>query len=282
MPSASSARPARERAGFASNSLNVAAIDGYRVLEARVTAHGHATPYQPILELARDYLGIQPNMQPEEARERVASVVSAFTMDDETLSLLLDFLGLVDPAQSATQPDPAMRKKRLVELLRLFVRSGQQVRPASSCHRRPPLDRRGEREFIEEVADAIIGTKTMLLFNFRHGYSAPWMQRSRYRQISLSPLRPADTEGLLVELLGSIPRWHWFRAISPGGPKATRSFSRSWCEAWWSAETSRARVATIAWQAASKSPCRRRSGRCWRPGSTISTNRPAGCCNMRP
>jgi len=40
---------------------------GYRVYEARVMAHGHATPYQPILDLARDYLGIQPTMPAAEA-----------------------------------------------------------------------------------------------------------------------------------------------------------------------------------------------------------------------
>jgi class 3 adenylate cyclase/tetratricopeptide (TPR) repeat protein len=176
---------------------------GYRVFEARVTAHGHATPYQPILELARDYLGILPNMPPDEARERVASVMSAFAVDDETLPLLLGFLGLVDPAQSAAQLDPAMRKKRLVELLRLFVRSGQQVRPALILIEDLHWIDAASEEFIDVMADAIIGTKTMLLFNLRHGYSAPWMQRSHYRQINLSPLGPAEAQGLLSKLLGS-------------------------------------------------------------------------------
>ena len=178
---------------------------GYRVYEARVTAHGHATPYQPILELARDYLGIKPTMQAAEARERVATVMSALGANGETLPLLFDFLGLVDPAQSATQPDPAMRKKRLVELLRLFVRSGPQVRPALILIEDLHWIDAASEEFIDVMADAIIGTKTMLLFNFRYGYSAPWMQRSHYRQINLSPLAPEETEGLLGELLGSHP-----------------------------------------------------------------------------
>ncbi len=176
---------------------------GYRVYEARVTAHGHATPYQPILDLARDYLGIKPTMQAAEARERVASVMSALGVNGEMLPLLLDFLGLVDPSQSTVQPDPAMRKKRLVELLRLFVRSGQQVRPALILIEDLHWIDAASEEFVDVMADAIIGTKTMLLLNFRHGYSAPWMQRSHYRQISLSPLSSADTEGLLSELLGS-------------------------------------------------------------------------------
>jgi adenylate cyclase len=176
---------------------------GYRVYEARVTSHGYATPYQPILELARDFLGIKPTMQAAEARERVESVMSAFSVDDETLLLLLGFLGLVDPDQPTTQADPAIRKKRLVELLRLFVRSGPQAQPALILIEDLHWIDAASEEFIDVMADAIIGTKTMLLSNFRHGYSAPWMQRTHYRQINLAPLAPAETESLLSELLGS-------------------------------------------------------------------------------
>ena len=176
---------------------------GYRVYEARVTAHGHATPYQPILELARDYLGIEPAMQADEARQKVAGALSTLAADNDALPLLLGFLGLVDPAaQPAAQFDPAIRKRRLIDLLRLFVRSGQQERPALVLIEDLHWIDAASEEFIDVMVDATIGTKTMLLFNFRHGYSAPWMQRSHYRQINLSPLSPAEAKGLLSELLG--------------------------------------------------------------------------------
>jgi class 3 adenylate cyclase/tetratricopeptide (TPR) repeat protein len=176
---------------------------GYRVFEARVTAHGHATPYQPVVELARDFLGIKPGMLASEAQERVESVMSAYGVDDETLALLLGFLGLVDPDQPTAQTDPAMRKKRLVELVRLFVRSGPQLQPALILLEDLHWIDAASEEFIDVIADAITGTKTMLLLNFRHGYSAPWMQRSHYRQINLSSLADTESEGLLRLLLGS-------------------------------------------------------------------------------
>ena len=50
--------------------------------------------------------------------------------------------------------------------------------------------------------DAIRGTRTMLLFNFRDGHTAPWMSKFDYRQIRLSPLNHGDTEALLDDLLG--------------------------------------------------------------------------------
>ncbi|MDQ1714055.1 MAG: hypothetical protein QOE45_3505, partial [Frankiaceae bacterium] len=57
-------------------------------------------------------------------------------------------------------------------------------------------------EFVEAIVDAVVGTKTLLLLNFRPGYVAPWMQRSHYRQISLGPLQGAEASELLSGLLG--------------------------------------------------------------------------------
>src|SRR5262249_18444787 len=41
-----------------------------RVYETRVRAHGHATPYQPVLELLRDYFGIDDTLSSAEARKQ--------------------------------------------------------------------------------------------------------------------------------------------------------------------------------------------------------------------
>jgi adenylate cyclase len=44
---------------------------GIRVYEARVLAHGRATPFQPVLELLRDIFGIRPRDSVETSRRRV-------------------------------------------------------------------------------------------------------------------------------------------------------------------------------------------------------------------
>jgi class 3 adenylate cyclase/tetratricopeptide (TPR) repeat protein len=174
----------------------------FRVYETRVTAHGHATPYQPILELARDYLGVKPTMSTDEARQQVAAALAELPVAGDTLPLLLGFLGLADPARPAPTIDPAVRKARLIELACVFVRSGRQQQPAVVVIEDLHWIDTASEEFIDAMVDAIVGTTTMLLFNFRHGYTAPWMQRSHYRQISLSPLDRAETATLLGDLLG--------------------------------------------------------------------------------
>jgi class 3 adenylate cyclase/tetratricopeptide (TPR) repeat protein len=175
---------------------------GVRVYEARVAAHGHATPYQPILELLRDYFGIKATQPPEEARREVARTIASLPAASDTLPLLLDFLGLADAAHQAPGPDPAVRKARLIELVRNIVRSSPDRQPVVVLVDDLHWVDAASGEFIEAMVDAVIGTTTLLLFNFRYDYTAPWMQRAHYRQVSLSALDRAEVKDLLHDLLG--------------------------------------------------------------------------------
>src|SRR6266576_2881379 len=66
---------------------------GIRVYEARVLAHGRATPFQPVLELLRDYFGIKAAEPADEARRRVVARLGSIAAANETLPLVLEFLG---------------------------------------------------------------------------------------------------------------------------------------------------------------------------------------------
>lgn len=178
---------------------------GIRVYETRVTAHGHATPYQPVLELLRGYFGIEQAQPPDEARRRVARAIGSLPGAEEALPLLLDFLGLTDTSHPKSKLDPAARKVRLIELVRNLVRSGRGVRPVAVLIEDLHWIDSASTEFLEAIVDAVVGTRTLLVFNFRRDYAAPWMQRSHYRQISLSPLNRADVKDLLYDLLGKDP-----------------------------------------------------------------------------
>jgi class 3 adenylate cyclase/tetratricopeptide (TPR) repeat protein len=178
---------------------------GIHVHEARVLPHARATAYQPIIELLRDYLGLKARQPPEAARRQVATAIATLPAAIDTLPLLLDFLGLSDASNPAPKLDPAVRKTRLLELVRNIVRSGRRNEPTVILIEDLHWVDDASGEFIEEMVDAVVGTTTLLMLNFRPDYSAPWMRRAHYRQIVLAPLGRTEMGDLLGDLLGHDP-----------------------------------------------------------------------------
>jgi adenylate cyclase len=56
--------------------------------------------------------------------------------------------------------------------------------------------------FLESLVEAIAGTKTLLLLNFRPELRASWMEKATYQQLPLLPLGPEAIAELLDHLLG--------------------------------------------------------------------------------
>ena len=182
---------------------------GIAVYEARVQPHARATPYQPILELLRDYLGVSAAQPADEARRGVAEAIAGLPVAGDTLPLLLDFLGLADQNRPTPRLDPAVRKMRLVELMRNIVRAGRSNEPAVILIEDLHWIDAASEEFLEAMVDAVVGTTTLLLSNFRSDYAAPWMQRSHYRQVNLLPLDLGEMGDLLRSLLGDDASLEW-------------------------------------------------------------------------
>src|SRR6266403_1542868 len=174
-----------------------------RVYEARVLAHGKATPFQPVLELLRDYFGIRTKEAIDTSRSRVRDRLSTLPAEEDFALVLLEFLGLADPHHPAPKLDPKARKTQLLDFVRTLPRSGpQDVSTIVIVEDLHWIDSASE-EFVEAMADAVVGTKTLLVVNFRPGFVAPLMQRSHYRQIRMPPLGPAEATSLLQDHLGN-------------------------------------------------------------------------------
>src|SRR5437764_6698553 len=81
-----------------------------RVYEARVLAHGRATPFQPVLSLLRDYFGLRLKEAADISRRRVLDQLAALPVSEQLPPILLEFLGFADPLQAVVKLDPKMRK----------------------------------------------------------------------------------------------------------------------------------------------------------------------------
>jgi predicted ATPase/class 3 adenylate cyclase len=175
---------------------------GIRVFEARVLAHGRATPFQPVLALLRDILGVQGNESIEISRKLVTERVAALSDSNLVLPILLEFLGLADPARQPAKADPKTRKMELLDFVRALARSvPRETATVVVIEDLHWIDAASE-EFVETLADAVVGTTVLLVVNFRPGFTAPLMQRSHYRQVNMPPLAKGEAQVLLREYCG--------------------------------------------------------------------------------
>lgn len=174
-----------------------------RVFEARVLAHGKATPFQPVLELLRDYFGLRTKEAIGISRSRVLDRLATLPVEEHFALVLLEFLGLADPHHLAPKLDPKARKAQLLDFVRTLPRSGPQETSTVVIIEDLHWIDSASVEFVEALADAVVGTGTLLVVNFRPGFVAPLMQRSHYRQISMPPLAPVQATSLLQDHLGN-------------------------------------------------------------------------------
>jgi hypothetical protein len=99
--------------------------DGWLVLRGRSVSCARGTPYLPIIELLKTYLGIQDRDDPREVRARVAD--SLLTLDPTLQDLLTPLLALFDtPIDDATWSAGSAHWKRSSSC------SSGEVRPSRS------------------------------------------------------------------------------------------------------------------------------------------------------
>ena len=182
-------------AGCAARGLTVNAAGG--------VPHGRHAPFLPILALYRRYYGIDELTPPEVARRRIASTMSAldprFAAD---LPLLFEFLGVADPDRPRVTTEPDARRRRLLELATRGIKARSRHEAAVLVIEDLQWVDDASAAFVERMAEAVVGTRILLLCTYRPEHEPPWMNGGRHIELRLAPLDATATGDLLGELLG--------------------------------------------------------------------------------
>jgi class 3 adenylate cyclase/tetratricopeptide (TPR) repeat protein len=180
--------------------------DGIPVYHAAGSAHGQHVPFLAALEMVRGYFGVTGQEGDQEARERIAGRL--LLLDPgfaEDLPLLFDFLGVPDSEHPAPKMAPEARQRRLIEVIKRLVHAHSRREPAINLLEDLHWIDDGSAVFLEALVDALPGTRSLAIVNFRPEYRAEWMNRSHYQQLSVTPLGPEAVDALLSDLLGDDP-----------------------------------------------------------------------------
>jgi len=176
---------------------------GISVNEGHCPAHGKTVSYLPLLELLRGIFGIGERDGDFEARGKIEGEL--LTLDasfEPLLPLVFDFLGVRDPQRPLPQLPPNARQQQLVTFVRQLVKALSSREPRVLLIDDAHWIDAGSDAFLAQLVEAVPGTRTLVVVNFRPEYHAAWMARASYRQLPLPPLGPEATEELLADLVG--------------------------------------------------------------------------------
>lgn len=179
---------------------------GVEVFEAQAQAHGRSIPLLPVLQMLRAYFGIGEREPERLVREKIAGRALLLDPDfAEELPLLFDFLGVPDPDRPVAQMSPEARQRALGRIVcHLINAPGRQHTVVLVVEDLHWIDE-SSAAMLAEMVDALVGTKTLAVVNFRPEYELAWEDAPLYRRIELQPLRAPDTRELLRDLAGEDP-----------------------------------------------------------------------------
>jgi adenylate cyclase len=177
-----------------------------KVLEGRAQVFGksQSMPLLAVLELLRAFFGITATLDHGTARrkieERLLALNPAFVDD---LPYLLNLLGLPAPELDAERTDPKAWHLRLRNLVKRMVEAaGRQtwVIIIEDLHWLDDLS----QEFITAIAEAVEGTKIVMVVNYRPTWVPPW-SIPHFTELTLSELGRSDIQQLVQDLIGDDP-----------------------------------------------------------------------------
>src|SRR5262245_27392180 len=176
---------------------------GVGVYEAHGAAHGKVIPLLPILEIMRAYFGVTEQDSDEQSRRKIAGTVLLVDKDlTDDVPLLLEFLGVPDPQHPVPRMDPEARQRRLLGIVRALIQGRSRREPAVLLMEDLHWFDEASMVFVEGVVEALPGTRTLLLLNFRPEYHPAWTQHD-FTELPLLPLGPEAIANLLRDLLGT-------------------------------------------------------------------------------
>jgi class 3 adenylate cyclase len=183
---------------------SLCAASGAELGETHGSAHARNLPLVPVLALLRAQLGIAAGEADDALRARVAHALGELdpALADEG-ALLCEFLGLAPERGRAPAPlDPGDRQRALFDLLHRMLIARSRLRPAVYLIEDLQWLDAASEQFVERLARACAGTRTLLMVNLRPGYRAPWMLEPGYHELPLASLGADDVTLLLRDLLG--------------------------------------------------------------------------------
>ncbi len=173
-------------------------------IEGRCASYGTTTPFLPLIDGLRRYVGIDDRDDEASASTKIERTVAGLGVDlGWTLPFVQQLLSLAVADDSVRALDSASRRSELFRALRSLTLRAAELEPLvvliEDLHWVDPAS----EEYLVFLADAIPTTRALLVLSHRSGYRHPFPDRSFHAHIALPPLSGGDMAAMTGSLLGT-------------------------------------------------------------------------------
>ena len=175
----------------------------HRWIEGHCASYGTSTPFLPIIDGLRRYLGIDDRDDEGSAGAKIEHEVVRLGPDVAwTLPFVKQLLSLEVGDEAVRTLDSASRRSELFRALRALTLRAAETEPLvlviEDLHWIDPAS----EEFLMFIADGIAATRALLVLSHRSGYSHPFPDRSYHVRVALAPLSGNSMDAMTGALLG--------------------------------------------------------------------------------
>jgi class 3 adenylate cyclase/tetratricopeptide (TPR) repeat protein len=178
-------------------------LTGWKILTTGSVSYGRATAYLPLINLLRDYFGLDEREMGESLRERLTSrIVALGEAFRESIPALFTLLDVPVEDERWRKLDPAQRRQATLDAVKRLLLHESQVQPLLLLVEDLHWIDSETQGLLDNLVDSLPTARILLLVNYRPEYQHAWGGRTYYTQIRLDPLPAPSAEALLRTLLG--------------------------------------------------------------------------------
>ena len=178
-------------------------LAGWRILTTGSVSYGKATAYLPLINLLRDYFGLDDQATAESHRDRLMTGLRDLgDVFQSAIPAILTLLDVPVEDESWRKLDPERRRQATLDAVKRLLLRESQVQPLLLLIEDLHWIDSETQALLDSLVDSLPTARLLLLVNYRPEYQHGWGGRTYYTQIRLDPLSAPSAEALLRTLLG--------------------------------------------------------------------------------
>jgi class 3 adenylate cyclase/tetratricopeptide (TPR) repeat protein len=176
------------------------------VVESGSVSYGKATPYLPVIDLLKTYVGVESRDDARRVRERIVGKI--LTLDralEPDLPALLSLLDVAVEDAAWERADAVQRRQRTLDAVKRVLLAEARVQPVLLIVEDLHWIDTETQALLDSLIESLPTVPVLVLSNYRPEYTHGWGGKTYYTQIRLDALAGQSVDELLDALLGRDP-----------------------------------------------------------------------------